>query len=85
MLSACDFRFQCQHLQKQHGRVLMANLLQRLLSDRVFYVTITDTDIGSLKFFHTLFDNYLNHKMVKFEQNRVVRNIQILNFWQKNG
>ena len=36
---------QCQHLQRQHGKVLMANLLQNL--DQAFYVTITDTDIKS--------------------------------------
>ena len=40
-----------------------------------FYVTIADTDIGSLKSFHTLFDKYLDHMLVKFEQNRMVRTI----------
>ena len=30
-------------------------------SDRVFYVTIADADIGSLKSLHTLFDKYLSH------------------------
>ena len=28
--------------------------------DRVFYVTIADADIGSLKSLHTLFDMYLD-------------------------
>ena len=32
-----------------------------------FYVTIADTDIGSLKSLHTLFDKYLDHMLVKFE------------------
>ena len=39
-----------------------------------FYITITDTGIGSLKYLHTLFDKYFHHKLVKFEQNRMVRN-----------
>ena len=40
-------------------------------------VTITNADKRSLKFRRTLFDKYMNHgEMVKFEQNRMVRNIQ---------
>ena len=52
----------------------MANLLQKI--DRACYVTIADADIGSLKSLHTLFDKYLDHMLVKFEQNRKVRTIQ---------
>ena len=51
-------------------------------SDWAFYVTIADADIGSLKSLHTLFDKYLDHMLVKFEQNRMV---QILCFLTKNG
>ena len=47
-----------------------------LVSDRIFYVTITDADIGSVKSLHTLFDKYIDHMLVKFEQNRMVRNTQ---------
>ena len=43
---------------------------------RVSYVTIADADIGSLKSLHTLFDKYLDHMLVKFEQNRMVGTIQ---------
>ena len=32
--------------------------MQTLISDRVFYITITDADIKSLKSLHTLFDRY---------------------------
>ena len=39
---------------------------------RVFYTTIADADIGSLKSLHTLFDKDLDHMLVKFEQNRMV-------------
>ena len=49
---------------------------KNLFFDRVFYVTIADADIISLKSLHTLFDKYLNHMLVKFEQNHIVRAIQ---------
>ena len=42
-------------------------------SDQVFYVTIDDADIGSLKSLHTLFDKHLDHMRVNFEQNRMDR------------
>ena len=56
--------------------------------DRIFYVTIADADdTGSLKVsLHTLFDKSLDHMLVKFEQNRMVRTKQNYElFWQKNG
>ena len=39
------------------------------------YVTMADTDIESLKSLQILFDKYLNHMLVKFEQNRMVQTI----------
>ena len=42
----------------------------------MFYITIADADIGSLKSLHTLFDKYFDHMLVKFEQNRMVRTVQ---------
>ena len=51
---------------------------QKWFSDRTFYVTITDADFRILKSLHTLFDKYLDHELVKFEQNRMVRKVQIL-------
>ena len=41
-----------------------------------FYVTNSDADIGSLKSLYTLFDKYLDHMLVKFEQNRIVLTTQ---------
>ena len=41
-----------------------------------YFITIADADIGSLKSFHTLFDKYLDHMPLKFEQNCVVRTVQ---------
>ena len=67
--------FQCQHLQRQHGKVLMANFLQKLIFHRTFYVTITDADIESIKFLPKLFDKYLDHMLLKFEQNHMIRNV----------
>ena len=52
---------------------------------------MADADIGSLKSLDTLLDKYLDHMLVKFEQNRMVRTIQnfvlfdkklVNDFWQ---
>ena len=45
-------------------------------SGRTFYITIADVDIGSKKSLHTLFVKHLDHILVNFEQNRMVRTIQ---------
>ena len=62
-------------------KMLMANLLQKLIFARIFNITIADVDIRNLKSLHTLFDRYLDHILVKFEQNRMVRTI--LSFLEK--
>ena len=63
----------------------MANLLQKFIfQSRKFHVTIADADFGSLKFLHTLFDKYLDYKLVKFEQNVMGRNVQSFVFFDKN-
>ena len=45
-------------------------------SDQAFYVTIADADTGGLKSLHTLFDKYLDHMLVEFEQNSMVQTTQ---------
>ena len=45
-------------------------------SDRVLYITISNADIWSLKSLHALFDKYLDHMLVTFEQSCMVRTIQ---------
>ena len=60
----------------------MSNLLQNWFSDRAFYVNITDPDTG-LKVFHTLFDKYLDHMLLKFEQKRIIQNIHNFRFFGK--
>ena len=52
-------------------------------SDQAFYVTIADADIGSLKSLHTLFGKYLDHMLVKFEQNHKVQTIQNFELFDK--
>ena len=69
----------------------MSNLLLRVISRSGVYVTIADADIRNLKSLQTLFDKYLDHMHVKFEQHHMVRTIQnvvlfdqkmVNNFWQ---
>ena len=56
---------------------------QNWFSDRIFYNSIADANIGSQKSPHTLFDKYLDHMLVKFEQNRIVRTIQDFELFDK--
>ena len=51
--------------------------------DRAFCLTNTDADIESLTSLHTLFNKYLNHMPVKFEQNRMILNILNLELFGK--
>ena len=41
-----------------------------------FYIIFADANIKSVNSLHALFDKYLDHMLVKFEQNRMVRTIQ---------
>ena len=52
-------------------------------SGQAFYVTIADADIGSLKSLHTLFDKYLDHMLVEFDHNCMVRTIQNCELFHK--
>ena len=61
----------------------MANLLQKWFSDRVFYVTIADTDVESLKSLHTLFDKYLDNMLVIWTKPYGPNYIKFWSFWQK--
>ena len=49
--------------------------------------TVANADIESLKSLHTLSDKYLDHMLVKFEQNCMVQTTRNLNFLtkKKNG
>ena len=53
------------------------------LTLKLFRATVANADIGSWKSLHTLFDTYLDHMLVKFEQNRMVRNIQNFELFDK--
>ena len=56
---------------------------KKWFSDRVFYITIADSDIGSLKSLHTLFDEYLDLMLGEFEQNRMVQTIHNFDLFDK--
>ena len=51
--------------------------------DRVFYVTIADVDIGNLKSLNALFNKFLDHMLVTFEQNRMIRTIHNFKLFDK--
>ena len=59
----------------------MANLRKKLIfrSGILCY----GADVTSLKFPHTLFDNYLYHMVVKFKQNCLVQTIPNFVFFNK--
>ena len=69
-------------LQWLHGRVLMVNLPQKFDFRSAFNVTITDADIGSIKFSpYISVDKYMDHMLEKFEKKIVWYEIyKILNF-----
>ena len=51
---------------------------------KLFRATVANTNTESLKSLYTLFDTYLDYMLAKFEPNRIVQDIQKLNFWTKN-
>ena len=54
------------------------------LTLKLFRATVANADIGNLSSLHTLFDTYLDHTLGKFEQNRMVRNIQNFEIFDKS-
>ena len=50
--------------------------MQQNFELKLFRVTAANANIGNVKSLPTLFDMCLDHMLVKFEQNRMVRNIQ---------
>ena len=49
----------------------------------LFPATVANTDIGSIKSLHTFLKNCLYHKLVKFEQNRMVQTARNFEFFDK--
>ena len=81
-----DFRLSMSALATVKGKNLTANLLQKLIyRSGILCYTVHDADIGSLKSLQTLFNNYLDHMLVKFEQNSMVQIIQNIKLLDKNG
>ena len=50
---------------------------------KIFRTTIADTDTGSLRSLHTLFDTYLDYMLTKFEANRMVQNVENVELFDK--
>ena len=50
---------------------------------KLFRATVDNADTKSLESLHTLFDMYLDHMLVKFEQNPMVRNIKKCELYDK--
>ena len=50
---------------------------------KLFPATVANADIGSLKSLHTLFNKYLDHMLVKFEQNCMVQTTRNLELFDK--
>ena len=74
------FDFQCQH-------VVWKSFYGKCTAKIDFPAgnsTIADADIGSLNSFHTLFNKYLEHLLVKFEQNCMIQTRQNFEFFNKN-
>ena len=57
--------------------------MQKFIFRSGIYITIADADTGSLKSLHTLFDKYLDHMQVKFEQNLMVQTTQNFKLFNK--
>ena len=51
---------------------------------QLFRATVAKATIGSLNSLPTLFDTCLDHILVKFEQNHMVRNIQNVELFDRN-
>ena len=45
---------------------------------KLFLTTVANADTESLQSFHTLFETYLDHMLIKFKSNRIVRKVQNL-------
>ena len=50
---------------------------------KLFPATVANADIESPKSFHTLFDKCSDYMLVKFDQNRMVQNIQNFELFDK--
>ena len=51
---------------------------------KLLRATVTNTDTGSRRSPHTLFDMYLDHMLTKFEANRKIQNVELFDKKQKS-
>ena len=79
-----DFRLPISALATAAGKSFNGKFTAEIgFYDPVFYVTIADAGIGSLKSLHSLFDKYLDYMLVQFEQNRMGQTINFELFDKK--
>ena len=56
--------------------VFNGKITAKIFSDLVLFASIADADKKVCRGFHSLLDKYLEHMLVKFEQNRTAQNMQ---------
>ena len=79
-----DFRLPMSALATVAGKSFNGKFTAKIdFPMRYLFYQGADAGIGSLKSLHTLFHKYLDHMLVKFEQNRAVRTIQFLELFDQ--
>ena len=67
-----DFRLPMSALATIAGKSFNGKFAAKIHFPIGYFICIADADIGILKFLHKLFDKYLDHVLVKLDQNRMV-------------
>ena len=65
-------------------RPIGKSIFAEILTLKLFHATVANSDTGSLKSFHSLFDTYLDHMLAKFGPKRMVQNAQIVDLFDEN-
>ena len=80
-----DFRLSMSALAMVAGKSFNSKFTAKIdFSIMYFILPISaDADIDSLKSLHTLFVKYLDHMLVKFEQNHMVPTLQNIELFDK--
>ena len=77
--------FQCQHQNGYIKYPIWESIFAVNLLLKLFPATVANADIVSLKSLYTLFDKYLDHMLVKFEQNCMVQTTQNFELFDKES
>ena len=63
--------------------LMLGSIMVTNLPLKIFCATVAIADNGSEKSHHTLFCTYLDHMLAKFKPNRMVQNVQNVEFFDK--